>query len=127
MTDHPMQEATVAQPSHNDNLLHAVGIHPGSVAESSQAAMPLREAALREAISLTMGNRNAVYGSPLPNHEQIADIFFAITGIKLTASQVAMLHVATKLARLSKNPDHNDSYVDAMAYLGIAFECASVE
>lgn len=89
-----------------------------------RAAMPLRVACLDTAISLTAGDRNRAYGEPVENHRQIADIFRAITGHDLTARDVALFHVATKLARLSKNAAHQDSYIDAMAYLGIAFECA---
>ena len=89
-----------------------------------RAAMPLRVACLDTAIQLTAGDRNAAYGEPVPNHQQIADIFAAITGHRLTARDVALLHVATKLARLSGNALHQDSYIDAMAYLGIAYECA---
>ena len=37
---------------------------------------------------------------------------------------MALAMVAVKLARLAKNPGHKDSYVDAAAYLGIAYECA---
>lgn len=89
-----------------------------------RAAMPLRVACLDTAIQLTAGDRNAAYGEPVENHRHIAAIFAAITGHKLTPRDVALFHVATKLARLAKNSGHQDSYVDAMAYLGIAYECA---
>lgn len=56
--------------------------------------------------------------------QHIADIFNAISGKQLTARDVPLFHVATKLARLYHNPTHRDSHVDGMAYLGIAFECA---
>ncbi|MGN7867769.1 DUF6378 domain-containing protein [Paracoccus sp. 22332] len=88
-----------------------------------RAALPYRVAMLETAADLTSGDRNKAYGEPASNHQHIADIFFAITGIKLTSRDVALMHVATKLARLAKNKGHQDSYVDAMAYLGIAYEC----
>lgn len=89
------------------------------------AALPLRVAMLEQAATLTGGDRNRAYGDPVENHLHIAQIFKAITGVDLTPRDVALFHVATKLARLSKNEMHQDSYVDAMAYLGIAFECAA--
>ena len=88
------------------------------------AEAPLRIALLNEASHLTGGDRNKAYGDPVPNMQHIADIFNAISGKQLTARDVALFHVATKLARLYHNPTHRDSHVDGMAYLGIAFECA---
>lgn len=90
----------------------------------SIASTPLRVSALQEAVRLTSGDRNKAYGEPVQNHEHIAAVFNAITGHKISARDVALFHVATKLARLAKNKTHRDSYVDAMAYLGIALECA---
>ena len=85
---------------------------------------PLRVLLLEEAASLTSGDRERAYGEPVGNMQQIADIYNAITGQAVSARDVALLHIATKLARLSKNAPHRDSYVDGMAYLGIAYECA---
>lgn len=89
-----------------------------------RAAQPLRVACLETAAELTAGDRNRAYGEPVENHLHIAAIFAAITGHQLSARDVALFHVATKLARLAKNERHQDSYIDAMAYLGIAYECA---
>lgn len=91
------------------------------------AEQPLRLALLAEAAVLTGGDRNRAYGEPVANMQHIADIFGAISGHKITARDVALFHVATKLARLYGNATHRDSHVDGMAYLGIAFECAKFE
>lgn len=91
------------------------------------AARPLRVAILEEASALTAGDRNRAYGDPVENHAHIAAIFNAITGRDLSAREVALFHVATKLARLAKNPTHRDSHVDLTAYAGIALECAEWE
>jgi hypothetical protein len=88
------------------------------------AASPFRVLLLEEAASLTAGDRNRAYGEPVGNMQHIADIYNAITGQKISARDVALFHQATKLARLAKNPAHRDSYVDGMAYGGIAYECA---
>ena len=105
--------------------------HPASIEHEIEdasilaaAAEPHRARLLRTARELTCGDRNASYGDPVANHEHIAEIFNAITGRDLTARECALLHVATKLARQRTSPRREDSYVDLMAYAGIAFECA---
>lgn len=87
------------------------------------AALPPRVAMLREAEALTAGARNRDYGEPVGNMAHIAEIFNAISGRDLTAAEVAMFHVATKLARLRTSPRHRDSHVDAANYIGIHLEC----
>jgi hypothetical protein len=87
------------------------------------AAVPLRVALLEEAARLTGTERRAVYGEPVENHEHIARIFNAWTGRDLTAAEVVMVHMATKMARMMSSPDHRDSHVDLMAYAGIRWEC----
>lgn len=99
----------------------------GNDAILAAAAEPLRAALLLEARRLTCTDRHAIYGPPVGNHAHIAAIFNAITGRDLTAREAALFQVATKLARLSRATGHRDSYVDAMAYLGIAAECAAAE
>lgn len=107
MTD----QTETAYEAQNDEILRA-------------AATPFRVLLLEEAATLTAGDRNKAYGPPVENMQHIADVYNAITGQEITARDVALLHVATKLARLSFNPNHRDSHVDGMAYLGIAYECA---
>lgn len=87
----------------------------------------LRGDILRTADKLTHGDRNAAYGDPVDNYRHTAAIANAIVGPltgPITAQQMALLMVAVKLARLAKNTEHKDSYIDAAAYLGIAYECA---
>ena len=88
---------------------------------------PLRISCLHEAATLTAGDREVTYGPPVQNMQHIADIFNAWTGRDLSAREVAQLHIATKLARSQASPTHRDSYVDAMAYRGIEYECAVEE
>jgi hypothetical protein len=91
------------------------------------AAAPHRQKLLEEATKLTMGDRNREYGPPVENMQHIADIFNAITGHKISAVDVTVLHMATKLARMRTSPTHRDSHVDLMAYAGIRYECACAE
>lgn len=95
--------------------------------QEGSAAMPDRVDLLQEAINLTSGDRARDYGAVVENHKCIADIFNAITGRDLTAREVAVFHIATKLARTRTSPTKRDSWVDLMAYAGIAFECALAE
>ena len=78
---------------------------------------------LAEASALTSQDRNKDYGDPVDNMTHIADIFNAITGHQIKPSDVAILHIATKLARKRTSPLKKDHYVDTMAYMGIAYEC----
>ena len=78
---------------------------------------------LAEAKKLTSQDRNKDYGDPVDNMTHIADIFNAITGHQIKPSDVAILHIATKLARKRTSPLKKDHYVDTMAYMGIAYEC----
>ncbi len=87
------------------------------------AAVPLRVALLEEAARLTGTERMAVYGEPVENHQHIARIFNAWAGKALTAEDIVMVHMATKMARMISSPDHRDSHVDLMAYAGIRYEC----
>ena len=82
---------------------------------------------LAEASILTSGDRLDDYGSPVSNHKHIARIFNAITGNKLTARDIALVHQATNVARRMNSPTNKDHYVDNMAYVGIEYECAVVE
>ena len=78
---------------------------------------------LREAERLTHGERNASYGPPDEDYARVVDIFRALTGIPLTASDGALFMLAVKLARISKHhladSVHKDSVVDACGYLWV--------
>lgn len=69
--------------------------------------------------------RGSVYGGVRENHDRIANIANSITGLSLTAHDVAMVLVAVKLSRILQSPTHTDSYVDAINYLSFAGEFAS--
>jgi hypothetical protein len=74
-----------------------------------------RFSVLNEAIQLTGGDRLEDYGDPVETHQRIADMFNAATGHRVTAQQVAIMHVCTKLARIATSPEKMDSYVDGAA------------
>lgn len=102
-------------------------IQPGGIDDDTilrTAALPLRVVDLEAAAALTAGDRNREYGDPVANYEHTATVFNAITGRDLSAYEAALFMVAVKLARLRTSPTKSDTYVDAMAYLGIVHECA---
>jgi hypothetical protein len=66
--------------------------------------------------------RNPKYGDMRVGMERVAHIATLITGIQLTAHDVALVLHAVKLSRLGadrRNPDH---YVDGVNYLAFAGE-----
>lgn len=80
-----------------------------------------REATLKKAIELTMGDRNESYDNPFPNHDRIAKIWSVILGVEIDAAQVALCMAGLKLARLAHKYD-DDSFIDGAAYFAIANE-----
>jgi hypothetical protein len=80
-----------------------------------------REETLKEAIRLTMGDRNESYDDPFANHTRIAKIWSVILGIEVDATHVALCMAGLKLARLAYKYD-DDSFIDLCAYAAIANE-----
>ena len=69
--------------------------------------------------------RGSVYGGIRENHERIAEVASSITGLKLTAHNIAMILVAVKLSRIAQSPTHADSYFDVINYISFAGEFAT--
>lgn len=88
---------------------------------------PMRVLCLEEAARLTTGKREEDYGDPATGMERAAQIYTAWTGTGLQGSDIAKVLIAVKLSRLAHSPLHRDSWVDAMAYLGICYECEADE
>lgn len=90
---------------------------------------PTRQVALEEAIKLTTGDRNAAYGEPYTNMKVLAGMVREYMGSRpmssFTAADMAAVNILIKLSRISGNPTHRDSWVDAAAYAGIGLECAN--
>jgi len=69
-----------------------------------------------EAISLVTGNRQASYGHPSKNFQDIADLWSVILSTGVTAEQVALCMVQVKISR-ELNAPKRDNLVDAIGYL----------
>ena len=100
-----------------------------------------RESALREAISLITGDRNAQYGPPTQDFQRTADLLSALgfrfceyntpSGAplyrELTASDVAIIMIELKMSRIIQSRGKRDSWVDLAGYAGCGYECTIEE
>lgn len=103
------------------------------MAESSREALSPRGAILREAEKLITGDRNKNYGNPTENFDTTAALWNAQLGHKLkpgesfTATDVALLMVQLKMARLKTSMSNRDHYLDIAGYIACGWECQEVE
>lgn len=96
-----------------------------------------RAQVLDAACKAVLQDRNASYGPPESNFQDIADVWnWFLAGrvkeplnlsshvaLKITAIDVAHMMVLMKMARLKHNPMHRDSKVDVAGYAACAAEC----
>lgn len=68
------------------------------------------------AAKIVTQDRNASYGGPERSFETIAQLWAIHLGYKVTASDVAIMMALLKIARLSANPAHADSWIDLAGY-----------
>lgn len=79
------------------------------------------QAACDQAMQLINGPRQEAYGPPAENFQRLADRISQITKQPITKIQAAQIMVELKLARLA-NGYHEDSIIDAIAYLALMME-----
>lgn len=80
---------------------------------------------LREALTITTGDRASEYGHPSVNLSRTARLMDAyLDGLDrpLTIGDVAALMACVKLARLHESPDHYDSLLDVAGYMSAAWD-----
>lgn len=95
----------------------------------------LRSGLLRGAEEIITEDRNKSYGEPDEDFQRIASLasawgFRVQSGDKLRelcGSDVAIFMTCLKLARLSWNPTHRDSWLDIAGYAGCGYETAMLE
>lgn len=82
---------------------------------------PARAQILREAESVTLGDRDAAYGPVAASFARAAQAAGALGG---DASPIAVVDalIGVKLSRIGHSPSHRDSYVDLAAYVAIRWE-----
>ena len=67
--------------------------------------------------------RGNEYGDMVETHKRIARLFNdMVPDVQLQAHHIAAVHMATKLARIYAQPQHEDSYVDLTAYTSFRSE-----
>jgi len=69
-------------------------------------------------------DRGHLYGSVDDLHNDISIIASVILGKNISSFDVAMIHHATKLARMKTARTHKDNYVDGINYLAFAAQFA---
>lgn len=83
-----------------------------------------RGAVLLEAKNLTEGDRNQQHGDPFENLAQAAAVLNAMFGTSFDATDVGLIYTILKMVRIKAgDPNNRDHYVDAAAYMAIAWEC----
>jgi len=80
---------------------------------------------LSQAIHL-IRERGLQYGSVEACFDRTAKIATLLLNTEFTAYEIAMVHVATKMARLQESRTLDDNYVDAMNYLAFAAQFAPI-
>lgn len=84
---------------------------------------------LGEALSIVTKDRNAAYGNPEDNFQNIADYWNTYltqskkVDIVITPVDVAYLMILMKMARLTTNPLHSDSLTDVVGYAACGRDC----
>lgn len=69
-----------------------------------------------------IGQRGAIYGSPKVNHQRISARLSQLLEMPITDWQACLMMVEVKLSRIQETARHEDSYIDACAYLALACE-----
>lgn len=74
-----------------------------------------------------IGHRGAIYGSPRTNHQRIAARLSQLLEMPITDWQACLMMVEVKLSRIQETSNHEDSFIDACAYLALACELRTEE
>lgn len=69
-----------------------------------------------------IGQRGAIYGSPKVNHQRISARLSQLLDMPITDWQACLMMVEVKLSRIQETSNHEDSFIDACAYLALACE-----
>ena len=72
-------------------------------------------------------DRGRAYGHPAVNHQRIANLWSTYLEYPVKAEDVAICMALVKIARLIETKNHEDSYLDLVAYAAIAGELATMD
>jgi hypothetical protein len=110
----------------------SVRVLGGASGRNDPGPLPARAKALREAESLITGDRNATYGEPTENFQDIARVWNVYLapklreGARISAADTAWMMVALKMVRSKARPTR-DNWVDAAGYAACGLECDIAE
>ena len=88
-----------------------------------------RKRVLSEAEKCVCGHREQDYGTPEDSFEMIGKLWtvYLDYATKIDAHDVAAMMALLKIARISENPQHMDSWVDGCGYFACGGEIAGKE
>ena len=86
-----------------------------------------RQRVLSEAEKCVCGKRELDYGTPEDNFGRIAEFWTTYMGVEFGTVDVAIMMALLKIARISGNLQHMDSWVDGCGYLACGGEIAGKE
>jgi len=74
----------------------------------------------------TLRERGLQYGNVEETFDRTAKLASTLLNTEISAYEVVMIHVATKLARLQEARTLDDNYIDAMNYMAMAAQFAPI-
>lgn len=80
---------------------------------------------LVKAAECVLNDRNNTYGGPEQAFAKIAKFWSAYLDTEISATDVSAMMALLKLARISNNPTHVDSWVDLAGYAACGGEIAN--
>lgn len=83
-----------------------------------------RKRVLSEAEKCVCGQREQDYGTPEDSFSRIAEFWVTYKGVEFSPVDVAIMMALLKIARISENPQHMDSWVDLAGYASCGGEIA---
>lgn len=84
-----------------------------------------RETVLEEAKKCVMQDRNKDYGSPEDNFKVIGKYWTDFLGKEITATDVSVMMLLMKIARLHTSPTKGDHWIDIAGYAACGGEIAT--
>lgn len=91
-------------------------------AHANNVIAPVQESKpdwLKTAHDIVHGDREKTYGDPGKNLRLIVQYWSTHTGITITETDVCIMMMLLKIARLKNNPDHVDSWIDIAGYAAL--------
>jgi len=76
---------------------------------------------------VTLRDRGAQYGPEDQLFDRISRIATVMLDKVITPYDVAMIHLATKMARIASNTRYADNYVDGVNYMAFAAQFAGIQ